>query len=242
MAKTFTISDEAVLRRIRKMLDLKVEYLKHINDIHVELKPGNTKTGTKCWTTSLIPIVDCINCSGCKNNCYDIRNDCIYPSVLDSRAKNSAIHSADPSRYWSEVGDEITNKNAEQLRINVGGDLRYIDFNLIKTLGEDKSDCDMLFFTKNYDECNQYISENIADYPDNYGFPPNIHPIYSRWIGMECNNPYGVPESHVLWEDGRTTAPEFGAYYCGGNCSECHFNKEGCWVLKKNESVIFKAH
>ena len=77
----------------------------------------------------------------------------------------------------------------------------------------------------------------------------NVHPIMSPWLGMEFDNPYNLPCAHVLWEDGRTTAPDFKAKYCGGNCSECfyHFklkdkDKSGCWGLKKGEHVIFLAH
>ena len=73
-------------------------------------------------------------------------------------------------------------------------------------------------------------------------FPENVHPIMSAWCGMEMDNPYELPEAHVLYEDGKTTAPEWGSKYCGGNCSECAFNKDGCWTLQKRESVIFRAH
>lgn len=33
-----------------------------------------------------------------------------------------------------------------------------------------------------------------------------------------------------------------GSYYCQGNCAHCHYNEEGCFKLKENESVIFPAH
>ena len=66
---------------------------------------------------------------------------------------------------------------------------------------------------------------------------------------MEFNNPYNLPCAHVLWADGKTTAPDFKAKFCGGNCSECfhHYkmgNKEksGCWRLGNGEHVIFLAH
>jgi hypothetical protein len=56
------------------------------------------------------------------------------------------------------------------------------------------------------------------------------------------DNRHNLPVSHVLYADGRTTAPKFGSYYCGGNCSECNYKGEGCWILKRGESVIFPAH
>ena len=64
----------------------------------------------------------------------------------------------------------------------------------------------------------------------------------SAWENTEMDNPHNLPVSHVLYADGRTTAPEFGSYYCGGNCAMCKYNDEGCWTLKCGESVIFPAH
>lgn len=242
MAKTFRICDEAVARRLRKMLDIREEILTDVGNYHVLLQKGNDKTGKECWTVSLIPIVDCYNCGECKNNCYDIRNDCIYPEVLFTRARNSAIHKADPERYWREIGDEVIANDVKELRINVGGDVNYADMLFIRKLGERISDCEFLFFTKTYEDGNRYISENIADYPDNFGFPSNVHMIYSRWLRTPCYNPYHVPESHVLWPSGATTAPEYGAYFCKGNCSKCFKGMEGCPSLKAGESVVFEAH
>lgn len=243
MAKSYRISDEALNKRLHKMLHLRAQYLNGgIDDLHVRVMKGNDKTGKTCWTVSLIPIADCKNCAACKNNCYDIRNDCIYTEVLESRAQNSAIHKADRERYWREVGDEIDAKGITQLRNNVGGDVEYEDFALITEAMEARPECEFLFFTKSYEDMNQYISENIDKYPDNFGFPSNVHPLFSRWLGVPCDNPYHVPESHVLWENGETTAPEFGAYYCKGDCSNCFKFDEGCPRLKAGESVIFKAH
>ena len=243
MAKTYRMRDEAIDNRLGKMLEIRRLAIQNgIEGYHVRVMKGNDKTGKTCYTVSLIPIVDCKNCKECRNNCYDIRNDCIYPDVWESRAINSAIHKMDIERYWKEIGEQIEEKEITQLRINVGGDLTYEDFIEIKKLGEEHPQCEILFFTKTYDECNRYISEHIHIYPDNFGFPKNVHPLYSRWLGVPCNNPYRVPESHVMWPDGRTTAPEFGAYFCKGNCSNCFLFKEGCPSLKADESVVFNAH
>lgn len=225
---------EGVQNRLNKMLETRNEYLKNVDEVHVVLQKGNTKTGVSCWTVSLIPIVDCPNCSKCQRKCYDIRKDCIYPSVLNDRARNSAIHLADPKRYWSEIAVQAKANCVEQLRINVGGDLTDEDFGYIAGMAELIPQCDILFFTKNYDGINRFLREHT--------FPVNVHPIMSRWDGMDCHNEFNLPESHVLWVDGKTTAPSYGAYYCSGNCSACHFNKEGCWTLKNGESVIFSAH
>ena len=228
------ISKDAVVKRVKKLLDMREEMLKDVNNLHVKLQPGNTKTGKNCYTVSLAPIVDCVHCGECMWDCYDIRNDVRFPAVYNDRARNSAIHKADPKRYWNEISTQIKANFVRELRINVGGDLKDEDFQYVAKIGRENPKTRVLFFTKNYEGINKYL--------EHHRFPKNVKPIMSAWEGMQMDNPNNLPCSHVLYEDGRTTAPEYGAVYCGGNCSECAFEGKGCWTLKKNEHVIFKAH
>lgn len=225
---------EGVKKRVGKLRIAQSEMLKKVNDLHVKIQSGNRKTGSNCYTVSLLPVIDCVNCGKCKNNCYDLKNDCIYPVVINDRARNSAIHKADPKRFWNEIDEQIKSNFISELRINVGGDLNDDDFAFVAKLGKDNPKTMILFFTKNYKGINSFLNK--------HKFPKNVHPIMSAWCGMKMENPHKLPCSHVLYEDGKTTAPEYGAYYCGGNCSECAFKGEGCWNLKKGEHVIFKAH
>ena len=237
MAKRhITWGNESIQRYIKKAKTLRKYYLEHVNEIHVQLMPGNDKTGRNCMTVSLAPIIDCPNCSECKGDCYDVQHDVINKGCLNQRLINSAIHKLDPERYWKEIETNVNNLFVTELRINVGGDLSGNDFEYVNEMGKRIPSCDFLFFTKNYDECNAFLNLH------NGKFVENVQCIYSRWPGMEMKNPHHMPESHILWADGRTTAPEFGAYFCKGNCSYCHFHKEGCWKLKKNEHVLFEAH
>lgn len=229
------ISAEARETRLKKMLDLREEFLKDIDNVHLHLMKGNSKTGKDCWTVSLIPIVDCYNCKECMIDCYDINTDCRFPKVLEDRARNSAIHKVDPVRYFNEISKQIKVNHVTELRINVGGDLNYYDFIQVKRIAEENPECEFLFFTKSYSDINTFLSK--------FNFPSNVHPIMSRWLNVECNNAFNLPESHVLYEDGRTTAPMWGAKYCQGNCSNCFAGtSEGCPTLKNGESVIFMAH
>lgn len=234
MGKSLNISKEAIENRINKIIAERTIRMANIEEQHVKLQRGNRKTGANCWTVSLAPIIDCVNCSGCSGGCYDIRNDVIYPQVIADRAKNSAIHKVNPKRYWDEIDMQIKANFVTELRINVGGDLTDEDFGYVAELGKKNPRTMILFFTKNYKGINKYL--------DNNSFPENVAAIMSAWEGMKMDNPHNLPCSHVLYEDGRTTAPEYGAVYCGGNCSECAFKGDGCWNLKNGEHVIFRAH
>lgn len=229
------ISAEARQTRLQKMLAIRDEFLKDIDNTHLHLMKGNSKTGKDCWTVSLIPIVDCYNCKECMVDCYDINTDCRFPAVLEDRARNSAIHMHDRKRYFDEISEQIKVNKVRELRINVGGDLEYLDFFEVARIAKDNTECEFLFFTKSYDDINRFLSESA--------FPSNVHPIISRWLNVECENKFNLPESHVLYDNGKTTAPMFGAKYCQGNCSNCFAGKdEGCPTLKCGESVIFRAH
>ena len=237
MSRTKKISADAITTRLKDMVRMRDEWIERIKAgemVHVVLQQGNSKTGRNCRTVSLIPIIDCHNCALCQYNCYDLRNDCWLKTVKNDRARNSAIHLLDPAMYWKQVEECIIAECVQELRINVGGDLTYVDFNYIAEMAERCPRTDILFFTKSYDDINRFLDENE--------FPSNVKPIISRWCGLECSNKHNLPESHVLWPNGNTTAPEYGAVFCGGNCTQCHWNGEGCWTLKKGESVIFEAH
>lgn len=233
--KIKNVSNEVIAGRVRAMLDMREEFLKDIDNVHVKLQKGNSKTGANCWTVSLIPIADCgHNCKNCRKECYDVINVCWQPPVQRDRARNSAIHKADPERYWEEIGMQIKLNCVTELRINVGGDLSDVDFPLINKIAKENPKCQFLFFTKSYEEINAFLDENE--------FESNVHALMSAWEDTPMDNKHNLPVSHVLYADGRTTAPKFGSYYCGGNCSECNYKGEGCWLLKKGESVIFPAH
>ena len=232
--KRVVVGTEAINARIQRMLIARAKYEADLPNAHVKLMKGNSKTGANCYTVSLCPIIDCVNCSECRKDCYDIQHDVIYKQVVDSRACNSAICRKDKPRYWAEISQQVKALFVTELRLNVGGDLDDEDFAFVSLVAEENPRCDILFFTKNYKGINTYL--------ENHKFPQNVKAIMSAWKGMPMDNPHNLPVAHVLWEDGTTTAPEYGSYYCGGNCSACHFNAEGCWTLKNGESVIFKAH
>ena len=229
------MSMEAIMGRVQKMVAKREEYIKDIDNVHIKLQQGNSKTGKSVYTISLIPIADCgHNCKECKKQCYDVINVCFQPAVQNDRAKNSAVHKADIERFWNEVSYGIKYNCVQTLRLNVGGDICAADLPYINKVAKDNPKCDILFFTKSYEEVNEYLNENT--------FEPNVHCIMSAWENTEIENPHNLPVSHVLYADGRTTAPEYGSVYCGGNCAKCKYNDEGCWTLKKGQSVIFPAH
>lgn len=226
---------DTIMGRVQKMVELREDFIKDIDNIHVRLQQGNSKTGKNVYTVSLIPIADCShNCKNCMFECYDAINVCFQPNVQVDRARNSAIHRMDINRFWEEISYGIKYNCVQALRLNVGGDVCKEDFPLINKVAKENPKCDILFFTKSYEAINNFLDNNELE--------SNVHCIMSAWKNTEMDNRHNLPVSHVLYADGTTTAPTYGSHYCQGNCAHCHYNEEGCFTLKKGESVIFPAH
>lgn len=76
---------------------------------------------------------------------------------------------------------------------------------------------------------------------DGKHIPDNLHLILSGWVDLEMVNPFSLPEAHVRFKDGTTTA-RADAKPCNGNCAECAMTDTGCWTLKRGEQVVFNEH
>lgn len=93
--------------------------------------------------------------------------------------------------------------------------------------------CEILCFTKKF----EIVNKILLSYP----VPSNLHLILSGWAGLEMQNLFNLPEAHVRYRDGTTTARE-DARECAGNCTECAITDGGCWSLKSGEQVVFNEH
>ena len=120
-------------------------------------------------------------------------------------------------------------------RFHVSGDIpdgTY--FEHMVDIARTNTHCEILCFTKKYDIVNSHISI-IGK------LPKNLHIIFSGWRDIEMVNPYNLPEAHVRYKDGTTTASDR-ANECSGNCTECAIEDGGCWSLRNGEQVVFNEH
>jgi hypothetical protein len=227
------IKIEAMKTRLAKMINARERFANDLDDMHVYISTGNRKTGFAVPSVSLIPVADCANCASCSRLCYDLRNDCIYNGVTDTRARNSAIARYDLKRYFYEISGAC--KAFRFFRWHIGGDILNYAYllGMIQTAIENPQTT-FLAFTKCYDLVNGYILENGS-------LPSNLQVIFSAWPGATMANPYNMPTSSPVFADGSTAAPA-GAIECPGNCSACAVMGSGCWGLKAGEGVKFNAH
>lgn len=201
----------------------------------VKISEGNSKLG-RIPSVSLPSVVTCRNCD-CQKKCYARKLERIRKSVRGAYQHNLSVLKESPQIYWREV--EAAIMMSRFFRFHVSGDIPDANYlqNMI-TIAARNPHCEILCFTKKYELVNEYI-QNDGGAPNK--LPENLHIIFSGWVGLEMANPFSLPEAHVRYRDGSTTARE-DAIQCGGNCTECAVTDGGCWTLKNGEQVVFNEH
>lgn len=200
----------------------------------VKISKGNSKMGSIA-SVSLPAGETCRQCA-CHAKCYAAKIERLRPNVKAAYQNNLMVLQNTPEIYWREV--EAALMTNRYFRFHVSGDIPDADYfeNMVKVVKRN-THCEVLCFTKKFEIVNQYIFEQ-RDPPR---LPLNLHIVFSGWPGLRMINGYGLPEAHVRFRDGTTTARE-DAKLCGGNCTECAITGEGCWTLKRGEQIIFDEH
>lgn len=213
----------------------------------VKISRGNSKLG-QIPSVSLPSIVTCRECA-CQNKCYARKLEKLRPAVRNAYKHNFDVLNNDPNTYWREV--EASIMMSRFFRFHVSGDIpNEVYFDKMVDIARRNPHCEILCFTKKYEIVNSGIEKRIrcsdlwsdgkrGGYMD--VLPENLHMIFSGWIGLDMNNPYELPEAHVRYRNGLTTASA-NAVNCTGNCTECAQIDGGCWSLKSGEQVVFDEH
>lgn len=197
----------------------------------VKISKGNSKLGA-IPSVSLPSIKTCRQCA-CREKCYAQKLERLRPAVRNAYQHNLEVLLKEPETYWREV--EASVMMSRFFRFHVSGDIPTAEYlaNMVAVAGRN-SHCEILCFTKRYEMVNEFIEKNGE-------LPSNLHMIFSGWIGLNMVNPFSLPEAHVRYRDGSTTACD-DAVECGGNCTECALTEGGCWNLQKGQQVVFNEH
>ena len=197
----------------------------------VKISSGNSKMGS-VPSVSLPSIKTCRQCA-CQSKCYAQKLERLRPAVRNAYQHNLEVLINEPETYWREV--EASVMMSRFFRFHVSGDIPNSEYltNMVAVASRNPH-CQILCFTKRYEMVNEFIAAGGV-------LPNNLHMIFSGWVGLEMQNPFALPEAHVKYRDGSTTARE-DAIPCGGNCTECALTEGGCWNLQKGQQVVFNEH
>lgn len=198
---------------------------------HISISNGNMKMG-KIPSVSLPSILTCRQCD-CQKKCYAAKIERLRPSVRKAYGTNLHVLKTEPDTYWREV--EAAVMMSRFFRFHVSGDIPDMSY-LIRMVGvaARQTHCQILCFTKKFELVNAFLDSGAA-------IPSNLHLIFSGWTGLKMQNPHNLPEAHVKFKDGTTTArPD--AIPCSGNCANCAITDGGCWSLQNGQQIVFKEH
>lgn len=204
-------------------------------ELHVSISRGNAKMGA-VPSVSLPPVKTCSPeaVKFCGRKCYVKRYVMRRQKTVGAAyERNLYILQNDPIKFWREVNAAVA--MTTHFRFGVSGDIPDLPYlvNMVD-IAIRNPHCEILCFTKQYAIVNFHLKIQND-------FPKNLHVIFSAWKGLPMENPYNLPEAHVFYRDGTTTAKD-GARYCSGNCYECAIENANCWSLEKGEQIIFKEH
>ena len=164
---------------------------------NVKISAGNAKLGS-IPSVSLPAGVTCRKDCECFKKCYAQKLERMRPSVRNAYQHNLTLLQKSPETYWREV--EASIMMSRFFRFHVSGDIPdNVYFAHMVEIAERNQHCELLCFTKKYDIVNEHLDFGGE-------IPKNLHIVFSGWVGLEMNNPHSLPEAHVRYKDGATTA------------------------------------
>lgn len=200
--------------------------------MNVRISNGNSKMG-KIPSVSLPAGLTCRPDCKCMKKCYARKLERLRPNVRNAYRANYDLLINDNETYWREV--EASIMMSRFFRFHVSGDILNEEyFSKMVEVSKRNKQCKILCFTKKYEIVNNWIKDN-GDLPD------NLQIVFSAWKDMKMDNPYDLPEAHVLFKDGTRTFDKYDVM-CEGNCTKCAITDGGCWTLKNGEKVVFNEH
>ena len=201
-------------------------------ELHVCISKGNIKMGP-IPSVSLSAYTTCRADAPCKPICYAAKIERLRPNVKNADARNLYILLKNPEQYWREVEAAIMVNH--YFRFHVSGDIPNAAYlHRMVDVAKRNQHCEILCFTKKYELVNDFLDTGKE-------LPRNLHMLFSVWPDLDCPNPHTLPEVHVIFRDGSTTAAD-GAKWCGGNCTECAKIGCGCWTIHEGEQLLLAEH
>jgi len=202
-------------------------------ELSVCISRGNIKMRS-IPSISLPAIKTCRPNCPCAKLCYAKKITKLRRTVMASYERNLKILTEKPDVFWKTIELELMTSSV--FRFFVSGDIPSEEF-LAKEIEiiSKYPKCQIFQFTKRYEWVNSYIEKGNK-------LPENLHLIFSAWKGLQMSNPFSLPECHIIYKDGTTTAHDGQIYYCSGNCTECFVENKNCFNLKKGDQILIKQH
>lgn len=196
----------------------------------VTISRGNRKLGA-IMNVSTEPIKCCPKGIPCaQGSCYALKAYRLYPDTRKARAKNGRIAKTNPTSYFSQIAQIVTDRKPSHFRWHVAGDILNSDYlHQMCRIAAHNPRTRFLAFTKAFNIVNDYENRSTL--------PRNLAVIFSGWPGMKIDNPH---RHRIAWmQDGTEDRVSKNAITCPGSCENCGI----CFRLPKlGRDVVFQKH
>ena len=193
-----------------------------------KVNKGNRKLGS-ILSINLPAIKTCVSDAPCKKTCYATRGAFKYPNVINCYDNNLKLIIEDIKQVKIDILNQVPYNG--YLRLHSSGDFYNREYlEMFVEIARLLPNLHIMGYTKKYEMINQFIK-------DGNKLPSNFTIIFSLWDKFPCNNPYKLPTSQVILNNGNNDIIHSG-FHCTGRCDKCFH----CWNLKEGENVIFKQH
>lgn len=221
--------DETISRILTKANEIRRAYIERMQNggdlPALCISKGNRKIG-RVMNVSLMPVMTCANCSGCKHYCYDIKACAQYAeTVIDARIRNTVLAQFARDEFFSRISAAMDRRRKNKFfRWHVAGEILDADYlrRMIENAGS-HPDFVIWTYTKNYRVVNDYVAANGGTRDC---IPANLHIMFSEWRGMELVNPYSFPVFMCRFPG--EAVPAGCTFKCPGNCDICKELHRGC--------------
>lgn len=202
---------------------------------NVCISQTNDKLGSQIPSVSLLPSCSCRKDAPCSHLCYAQKGHFRYNQAQTSQLNNYNIYINDKNAYFNAIIKFLSGLVSYRFfRWHVAGDIVDMDYLLgMIQVAKKCKNTKFLAFTKKYELVNEFIANGGK-------IPSNLKIIFSAWFkGWNVPNPYNLPVAYVFFKN-KNLNPEIPdtSIPCKGACYEC----QGCWSLKKGQSVYFDQH
>lgn len=217
-----------------KFLELSRDIKEKTQEAVVKISEGSNKKLGFIPSVNLPALFTCRGC-GCNSECYCLHYPMASANAIKSHWRNLNQYLKDSESYFNQIIYYLNNpiKTYKYFRWHSSGDI--VDYKyfvgVVKVARECKN-TNFLIFTKKFEIVNEWLDQNKE-------LPSNLNVVLSHWDKtFKVENPYNLLCAYINFGDSRNEEIPKSAVPCSGDCSTCG----GCWMLKKNESVVFDLH
>jgi hypothetical protein len=200
---------------------------------HTFISVTNSKLGAHIPCVNLPAITTCIKDAPCARKCYARRGHMALAKVKEKSEINLALWLTEPSMFERDL--KIEAFPYRFFRWHSSGDIPDAAYLIMMVrIAHELPGTQFLAFTKKFELVNAYLGEHG-------NLPDNLTIVFSAWGDWLPDNPFNLPEAHIIFKNMKLPVPQ-GAAICPRYCGDCVQTGKSCWDMNYGGRIYFHEH